>query len=106
MLCRFRISFYVQIDIDGTLTTQTSTVTPGHADSLIEAVCPISHLRNKRATTGSMFVNGYQLSISNDGQNFNNKTHAVYIYDSTCQTYSNATSGIQFSLKVCYSMLP
>lgn len=79
----------------------------GVADSLIEAICPVYHLRSKRSTDQSPndFVRGYKVSVSNDGTTFGNQTEDVYIFDSTCQAYDNASGEIIFTLKVTNYMV-
>lgn len=84
----------------------------GTADSLIEAICPIEHLRQKRSSeeedceeTPSDFVHGYRVAISNDGLQFGNEAEDLYIFDSTCQTWSKATGAMKFSLKVPFNFV-
>ncbi|XP_053388862.1 uncharacterized protein LOC128551929 [Mercenaria mercenaria] len=77
----------------------------GRADTLIEAWCPIEHIREKRSVSRdqpSEFAFGYQVSVSNDGKNFPDDPLNLYIYDSTCQTFENKTSTeiMTFNLRV------
>ncbi|XP_053388858.1 von Willebrand factor D and EGF domain-containing protein-like [Mercenaria mercenaria] len=76
----------------------------GRADTLIEAWCPIEHIREKQSVSKdqtSDFAFGYQVSVSNDGKNFPPEPLNLYIYDSTCQTFENKmSSGMTFNLRV------
>ena len=78
----------------------------GTADTLIEAMCPIEHIntirkrRNVDDETPVDFVHSYKVSVSNDGVSFGNETLDVYVFDSTCQTYTNGSMGMTFDLKV------
>ncbi|XP_053391979.1 uncharacterized protein LOC128554696, partial [Mercenaria mercenaria] len=82
--------------------------TKGTAETLVEAMCPIEHLstsRRRRSNSGqppSDFVHGYEVSVSNDGTNFGNNTLDVYVFDSTCQSYTNGSMGMIFDLKDGY----
>ncbi|XP_060606305.1 uncharacterized protein LOC132758628 [Ruditapes philippinarum] len=104
LTCRIR-TFKMAVNRTRGENTETFDI-KGTADTLIEAMCPIKHLNNlrKRRSVNDQppddFVQSYDVAISNDGQNFGNETLNVYVFDSTCQTYTNASSGMTFDLKV------
>ncbi|XP_053384896.1 uncharacterized protein LOC128550257 [Mercenaria mercenaria] len=83
--------------------------TKGTAETLVEAMCPIEHLsisrRRRRSDNNqppSDFVYGFEVSVSNDGTSFGNNTLDVYVFDSTCQSYTNGSMGMTFDLKDGY----
>lgn len=97
----------LQMAVNKTRGEKTDTFDiKGTAETLIEAMCPIKHLntprkrRNVNDQPPDDFVQCYDVAISNDGHNFGNETLNVYVFDSTCQTYTNASMGMTFDLKV------
>lgn len=86
---------------------QTHHTVKGTAETLVEAFCPVKqqHVSRKRRSSESEyslddFVHGYKVSVSNDGTSFSNRTLDVYVFDSTCQAYTNDSMGMKFNLKV------
>ncbi|XP_052763290.1 deleted in malignant brain tumors 1 protein-like [Mya arenaria] len=103
---------YFNIDINGTRHEDTySHEVRGDTETLSEAICPLVNARRRRDVNSDHFVQGYTISLSNDGLHFSNDTADVYIYNSHCQvyTYDNTNStkseiSFTFTLKdgYCY----
>lgn len=72
----------------------------GFADSLVEAVCDMRQLETLSDADNDVFVRGYHIAMSNDGDHFSSEPTEIYIFDSTCQAYYNYGNDVQFSLKV------
>ncbi|KAH3858727.1 hypothetical protein DPMN_101354 [Dreissena polymorpha] len=105
LTCRLRTFYF---DIHRTVHNGITSTVPGHAETIVETLCPIRGLRLRRSAE-NMFVMGFHVSVSNDGQHFNDTNQGIaYIYNSECQThtYTNHTEFMSsFSLKDDYCFI-
>ncbi|XP_053388856.1 uncharacterized protein LOC123561905, partial [Mercenaria mercenaria] len=101
--CRLQ-KFTIGVDEGSKRIEESIRIIPGRAETLTSASCPISNLRRRRSvseTTPADFVQGFQVTVSNDAVNFANEILNAYVYDSSCQAYDNSSSvGMIFSLRV------
>ncbi|XP_052262075.1 uncharacterized protein LOC127865958 isoform X2 [Dreissena polymorpha] len=99
LTCRLKS---VHVDASGHEHTHTTVMVKGHAETLIETVCPLEGVRTRREAGGQAnpFVNRLHVSVSNDGINFTESQEQIaYIYNSYCQTYSKNGTEYFFRLK-------
>ncbi|XP_052268670.1 uncharacterized protein LOC127870050 [Dreissena polymorpha] len=99
LTCRLNIFYF---DIHGTPHNDSGIEVPGHAETIVETICPLRGLRQRRSIA-DRFVVGFHVSVSNDGENYDDhKQGLAYIYNSQCQTYGYAKDSqwiYTFSLK-------
>ncbi|XP_052266952.1 uncharacterized protein LOC127868849 isoform X1 [Dreissena polymorpha] len=101
LTCRLNTFYF---DIHGTPHNESRHEVPGHAETIVETICPLHGLRQRRSID-NRFVVGFHVSVSNDGENYDyHKQGLAYIYNSHCQTYGFAKDKewiYTFPLKPC-----
>ncbi|XP_053377681.1 neurogenic locus notch homolog protein 1-like isoform X15 [Mercenaria mercenaria] len=85
-----------KISVNGTLTNVSSKTLKGGYKDIFTGLCCVPE---NIAGTDDVFVSNYNVSISNNGENFGNEED-VYVFDSTCQHLEDDTHSVkQFTLK-------
>ncbi|XP_053396429.1 uncharacterized protein LOC128556206 [Mercenaria mercenaria] len=97
VICRL-LEFQIDTSSKKTFELQ-HTFVEGIADSLIEAVCDLRQLKSQKRENDQVFVRGYQVSMSNDGEHYSTEHMEFYLFDSTCQIYFKDGKGIRFALR-------
>ena len=87
---------------DGNAVESGPVIVDGDQRSPFEAMCTVTIATQNLSTSAKTFVYSFNVSVSNDGNNFSNEME-IYVFDGTCQEIVVSSGVISFNLNVSNS---